>query len=355
MTIKILTVVGTRPQFIKAAPVSRLLRRNATEILVHTGQHYDPTLSSVFFKELALYQPNYHFTLKETDHGAQTGEMLTQIERVLLKEAPQLVLVYGDTNSTLAGALAAAKLHIPIAHVEAGLRSYNRKMPEEINRVLTDHLSTKLFCPTPIAIQNLEQEGLVTNVELTGDVMLDALLFNKKLANNSSVLTNLGLKPKDYLLMTIHRAENTDNINNLSEIVTAINQIQTTTLLPLHPRTEKKLADFSLRINNKYVLLIKPVSYINMLALAMSAKKIITDSGGLQKEAFWLHVPCITIRNETEWKETVMAGGNYLAGPSSKNIIDGIKSFTATFPKNTELKTSAAANIVTSLLNFLGN
>lgn len=332
LLLKVLTVVGARPQFIKAAPVSRALRQKAEEILVHTGQHYDQSMSEVFFEQLQIPVPDYHLHVGSQSHGAQTGAMLSKIEEVLLKEKPDAVLVYGDTNSTLAGSLAAAKLHIPVAHVEAGLRSFNKKMPEEINRVLTDHVSTWLFCPTDAAIENLRAEGIVNGVYRTGDVMLDTFLFNRKLASEkSTIFEDYELEPGSYLLVTVHRAENTDHPERLRNIVSALNRLEVPAVFPVHPRTKKKMKEQKLVIDNPKVQLLPPVSFLDMVQLEVHAQKILTDSGGVQKEAFFAHVPCITLRDETEWVETVEHGANSLVGADPEKILEAVHSFAVDF------------------------
>ena len=323
--MKIATIIGARPQFIKAAMVNKAVQKHnmeskcpaITEIIVHTGQHYDDNMSAVFFRELNIPEPDLNLGIGSGPHGQQTGQMLIRIEEVLLSEKPDLVIVYGDTNSTLAGALAAAKLKIPIAHVEAGLRSFNREMPEEYNRVLTDHCSDLLFCPTQTAVQNLKHEGISKGVYLVGDVMCDSVLHNLKLAEkNSCILEKLDLKPKKYALATIHRAENTDEPKKLKSIFYALDKIAQNgwhVIVPLHPRTQKKLNNSETYQLNDLVL-IEPLSYLDMLLLEKQAKVILTDSGGVQKEAYWFEVPCVTLRNETEWVETVETSWNYLAG-----------------------------------------
>ena len=329
--MKLLTVVGARPQFIKAAPLSRAIERHnrqnpecpLREILLHTGQHYDAAMSQVFFDELELCQPDYNLGIGSGPHGRQTGRMLEAIETVLLTEKPDLVLVYGDTNSTLAGALAAAKLHIPVAHVEAGLRSFNRRMPEEINRVLADHLATWLLCPTRTAVENLAREGITRGVHQVGDVMYDSLRYNAQLARKRSrILARLKLTPQDYALATVHRAENTDDPERLGSITHALEALAGEGLpvvLPLHPRTRAALGAAGL--SPEQLQLIAPVSYLDMLLLEQNARLILTDSGGVQKEAFFFRVPCITLRQETEWLETVQTGWNVLAGPETERII----------------------------------
>jgi len=327
--MKAVTIVGARPQFIKAAPVSRELRRTLTEVLVHTGQHYDENMSSVFFEELGIPEPEYSLGIGSGSHGAQTGAMLVGIEKVLLTEKPDWVLVYGDTNSTLAGVLAAAKLHVPVAHVEAGLRSFNRRMPEEINRVLTDHISSLLFCPSRVAVQNLAAEGIVRGVHDVGDVMVDALAYASGQARQrSDILDRLGLSENNYLLATVHRAENTDDSERLLNIMQAFARIDEPIVFPVHPRTRKTLERHSSEIPHSASLIqIEPQGYIDMVQLEAAARMILTDSGGIQKEAYWLGVPCITLRDETEWVETVTAGWNRLVGAKASLIVEAVRSF----------------------------
>jgi UDP-N-acetylglucosamine 2-epimerase len=323
--VNIVTIVGARPQFIKAAPVCRALRARHREVLVHTGQHYDASMSDVFFAELGIPEPDANLGIGSGSHGQQTGRMLMAIEEVLLNEQPDWVLVYGDTNSTLAGALAAVKLGVPVAHVEAGLRSFNRAMPEEHNRVLTDHCADLLFCPTQTAVDLLAAEGLTSGVHLVGDVMVDALRQHAELARQrSDVLVRLGLAPHDYLLATVHRPYNTDVPDNLRSIFAAFGDITRQTgrpvVLPLHPRTRRQLADLSLT-PPAGVRLLDPVGYLDMLALEQAAALILTDSGGIQKEAYAFAVPCITLRPETEWVETVQAGWNMVVGADRAAIV----------------------------------
>ncbi len=322
--MKLCTVVGARPQFIKAATVSRVIESNhdINEIIIHTGQHYDQNMSDQFFDELNIPKPGYHLNIGSSSHGKQTGQMLAGIEELLIKEKPDWVLVYGDTNSTLAGALAAAKLNIPIAHVEAGLRSFNRKMPEEINRITADHLSTILFPPTENGHQQLLKEGIAAeNIFNVGDVMYDATLFyNEYNIVRQTITETLKLEPKSYCLATIHRAENTDDEVRLKNICNAFIELSQTTriVLPLHPRTRAVLSKMELlETLANHVMLIDPVGYLDMLALEKAAKTIITDSGGVQKEAYFNHVPCITLRNETEWVELVEGGWNQLCSPDN--------------------------------------
>ncbi|MCL6442254.1 MAG: UDP-N-acetylglucosamine 2-epimerase (non-hydrolyzing) [Alicyclobacillus sp.] len=321
--MKILTVVGARPQFIKASVVSRLLRKRSgiEERIVHTGQHYHNNMSAVFFDELGIPKPEYNLHIGSGNHGAQTGAMLQAIEEVLLSYRPDYVAVYGDTNSTLAGALAAAKLHIPVAHVEAGLRSFNRKMPEEINRVLTDHLSTSLFAPTTTAVKNLEREGIAgPSVHLVGDVMYDAVLHFSQLADErSGILSHLQVSPKSYILATIHRAENTDDVERLQTIFNGLSAVSRDipVVMPLHPRTRRVLEAAGLTGSLlQSIRICDPVGYLDMTMLEKSALVIVTDSGGVQKEAFFHKVPCVTLRTETEWIELVELGWNTLLSPN---------------------------------------
>lgn len=326
--MKIISIVGARPQFIKCAPVSTELRKKHEEILIHTGQHYDNELSAVFFEELEIPKPDYNLGVGSGLHGGQTGKILIAVEKVLLKEAPDMVIVYGDTNSTLAGALAAAKLHIKLAHVEAGLRSFDRRMPEEINRVLTDHASDILFCPTQTAVENLKKEGVV-GIYNVGDVMFDALLHNKEIAENkSTILEDSGLGHKQYLVATIHRQSNTDDKRNLQNIVDALCEVEETIIFPVHPRTAKYLKEYGLWEKlQKHVKLVKPLGYLDFLSLMAHARKILTDSGGVQKEAYMLKVPCITLRTNTEWIETVEDGWNVLVGVNKERIIRMVNEF----------------------------
>ena len=334
--MKICVIIGARPQFIKSAAISRaisaynslaLTSSRLTEVIIHTGQHYDEGMSAVFFQELGIPEPAYNLAVGSGSHGQQTGEMLVAIEKVLMTEQPDWIFVYGDTNSTLAGALAGAKLHIPIAHVEAGLRSFNRHMPEEINRVVTDHLSTVLFCPSQISVNNLAAEGILTGVSIVGDVMADAMQFAaEKTSANSNIMERLGLSPQSYLFATVHRAENTDNSQRLTNILSAFETMHKTIVFPVHPRTRKLLKNSGYK-PPEYVRLIDPVSYFDNIALEKSARIIMTDSGGMQKEAYWLKVPCITLRDETEWVETVELGWNILAGSDQQKIVNAVRYF----------------------------
>ena len=332
--MKIASIVGARPQFIKAAAVSRELRKRHKEILVHTGQHYDYEMSGIFFNGLGLPQPDVNLEVGSGSHGAQTAAMLAGIEDVLVAERPDYLLIYGDTNSTLAGALAASKLSVPIAHVEAGLRSFNRRMPEEINRVVADHLSELLLCPSDTAVRNLSAEGITRNVHLVGDVMLDVLNWAKqRLATQSpEILKRLGLTKQHYLLATVHRSENTDDLARLSQILNAFNALDEPVVFPVHPRARKMITCAGLRLAG-HVQLIDPIGYLDMVALAGAARLVLTDSGGLQKEAYWLGVPCVTLRDETEWVETVEAGWNRLVGSDSEKIVEAAHFFAPSGPR----------------------
>ena len=326
--MKVASIVGARPNFVKLAPVSREVRRRFDEVIIHTGQHYDYEMDKIFFDDMGIPAPDYHLGIGSGSHGHQTGEMLKKIEEVIISEKPDVVLVFGDTNSTLAGALAAAKLHIYVAHVEAGLRSYDKSMPEEINRVLVDHCSDLLLCPTKTAVENLKIEGIKRNVYLTGDVMVDAQRDCAKIAENKSrILADLGIKPKDYCLATIHRASNTDDPDKFRAIIEALEELGDI-VIPCHPRAEKYLRQFGLWDDlNRRARVIKPVGYFDMLMLEKNAKKILTDSGGVQKEAYLLGIPCITLRDETEWVETVADGWNVLVGSSREKIVQLARHF----------------------------
>jgi UDP-GlcNAc3NAcA epimerase len=325
--MKILTVIGARPQFIKAAAVSRLVRAapDTSEVLVHTGQHYDGNMSDVFFRELGIPAPDHHLGVGSGPHGAMTGRMLEKIEAVILAEKPDRLLVYGDTNSTLAGALAAAKLHVPVAHVEAGLRSFNPRMPEEVNRVLTDHVSRWLFCPTRAAVDNLKREGIADDrVRLVGDVMYDVALAAR---DAGRTVDHWGVEPGNYVLATIHRAENTDDPARLAAIFGGLTEVarRVPVVLPLHPRTRAVLKREGATGPAAGVHLTDPVGYLDMASLERHARLVVTDSGGVQKEAFFHRVPCVTLRDETEWVELVELGWNWLVPPTSPAAVrDGV-------------------------------
>jgi len=368
--LKILTIVGARPQFIKAYPVSKAIseNKNIEEVLLHTGQHYDFNLSQIFFSELSLKEPDYNLGVGSASHGKQTGEMLRGIENVIEKESPDLILIYGDTNSTLAGALSGAKCNIPVAHIEAGLRSINMKMPEEINRILADRISTYLFCPTQNAFNNLMNEGFGNfkykgfkfekpQVIFSGDVMYDAFLLCKKILKPSSEIQKLTENISCFYLATIHRAENTDSKVNLKNIIEAFEEIskEMPVVFPIHPRTREKLDKYNISTNK--VKLIEPVGYFDMLYLLEKCDKVLTDSGGLQKEAYFSGKPCITLRNETEWTELLEIGANFLTGTKKDQIIKAIE---INFKLNRANKGiygngNASKIIVESLYGFIDN
>lgn len=322
--MRVVSIVGARPQFIKAAPVCRALRERHEEILVHTGQHYDRAMSGVFFEELGIPAPDFNLGVGSGSHGRQTAEMLAAIESLLIEAAPDCVLVYGDTNTTLAGGLAAAKLDIPVAHVEAGLRSFDRRMPEEVNRVVVDHISRVLLCPTPAAVENLRAEGLTRGVELVGDVMLDTARHYAEGLASAQTLSAFGVSPGEYFLATVHRAGNSDDPGRLAAIVRAFTRVGKTVVWPVHPRTAKNLAAFGLEHlvrETGDVRMVDPVSYGQTIALLRDAAALLTDSGGMQKEAYFFGVPCVTLRDETEWVETVELGWNVLAGADTERIV----------------------------------
>jgi UDP-N-acetylglucosamine 2-epimerase len=321
-----LTVVGARPQFIKAAPVSRALRAAGhIEFLVHTGQHYDHNMSRVFFEEMNIPEADLNLEVGSGTHGLQTAQMLIGLEKSMQEQKPDRVLVYGDTNSTIAGALAAVKSAIPVAHVEAGLRSFNRTMPEEHNRVLTDHCSDQLFCPTTTAVQNLSREGITKGVQLVGDTMLDAVIeFGNIAGARSRILEDLELKPRGYLLATLHRPYNTDVPENLRHILEAFAALNETVVFPVHPRTRQRIEALTPLTTPANVKMIEPVGYLDMLMLERNARLVLTDSGGMQKEAFFFQVPCVTLRPETEWVETVAAGWNILAAANRDKIVTAV-------------------------------
>jgi UDP-GlcNAc3NAcA epimerase len=338
---ELISIVGARPQFVKIAPLLRAFERHNSHgsqpvenIIVHTGQHYDAAMSDIFFEELSIPHPTINLGVGSGRHGSQTGQMLEKIEQVLLERQADMVVVYGDTNSTLAGALAAAKLHIPVAHVEAGVRSFNRRMPEEINRVIADHASDLLLAPTQTAMENLRKEGLSAKAVLTGDLMYDAVLFSRDVAEQrSTILERLNLAPGDYGVITVHRAENTDDDRRLGNLLAAFNDISASMLnliFPVHPRTAKLLATRCPAWSpHPRLHLIEPIGYLDMLRLVSHARLTLTDSGGVQKEAFFLGCPCITLREETEWLETIYAGGNILAGVEPHKICDAVSTWEA--------------------------
>jgi len=346
--MKLFSVVGARPQFIKAATVSRAIadynQQNPLSVIhesiIHTGQHFDYGMSEVFFEKLKMPRPVINLGINSCAHGEMTGRMLMEMEDVFIRQAPEWVIVYGDTNSTLAAALAAAKLHIPIAHVEAGLRSFNKKMPEEVNRVLSDHVSDLLLCPTRTAIKNLKAEGIIGNVHMVGDVMYDSLLYFAQLAEKEShVLDDLSLTSGEYCLATVHRAENINDLEKLQSIFKALDEILKNgplVILPLHPATRNKIKLLGISIKN--IRMVDPVDYLDMLVLEKNAVVILTDSGGVQKEAYWFGVPCVTLREETEWVETVEMGWNILTGADSERIVEAFrKSLFLVSAKGTEV------------------
>lgn len=333
--MNILSIVGARPQFIKAASVSKQLRKKHNEILLHTGQHYDKELSEIFFDDLNIPEPDYNLNVGSDTRKKQVEKMLKGIEKVISKHELNVVLVYGDTNSTLAGALSAAKLKIPIAHVEAGLRSFDERMPEEHNRVETDRVSNLLFCPTDTAVNNLKTEKIETGVFKIGDVMVDALINNLTLAKKSNILTKLNLKPNQYFVATVHRQSNTDDINNLKNIVEAFIESKKKIVFPIHLRTQKYLKIYNLYnklLESENVLAIDPLGYLDFLWLMRNAQKIITDSGGVQKEAYILRKPCITLRENTEWVETIQEGWNVLVSADKNKILDAVNNFNSFKP-----------------------
>ena len=325
--MKIISVVGARPEFIQATPVSRALRKDHHEILVHTGQHYDYLMSQTFFDELGIPTPDYNLEVGSGSHAGQTAEILVRFEEVVMKEKPDVVIVRGDTNSTLAGALVASKLHIPTVHIEAGERSFDRRMPEEINRLVADQLSSAYFCVSQTAVRQLAREGITKDVFWVGDVMLDANLANRPIARQkSTVLTRLELAPESYGLVTVHRAGNTDDPARLANIVRALSQVGETVVFPMHPRTRGALQKLDVQFGEN-VRVIEPVSYYDMMVLEENARMIATDSGGVQREAYFMQKPCLTLRDETEWTETVKVGWNKLVGVDMECILNEWKTF----------------------------
>jgi UDP-GlcNAc3NAcA epimerase len=348
--LKVVTIVGARPQFVKAAAISRELRKRHEEILVHTGQHYDYEMSGVFFDGLKIPPADVNLGVGSGPHGAQTGAMLKGIEDVLVAERPDYMVIYGDTNSTLAGALAASKLNVPVAHIEAGLRSFNRRMPEEINRVVADHLSDILLCPSDTAVSNLANEGISQNVHNVGDVMLDVLNWAKdELRARSADSGHFGLGRRSYVVATVHRSENTDDPARLSGILRALDAIGEPVVFPVHPRARKIINGSGFQLK-PHVKLIEPLGYLEMVSLTSSSRLVLTDSGGLQKEAYWLGVPCVTLRDETEWVETVQAGWNTLAGADAAAIVEAVRSFDPKRPQPALYGDGRAAGACVSLL-----
>jgi UDP-GlcNAc3NAcA epimerase len=354
MTQKITTIVGARPQFIKLAPFSKKVREKFRETIVHTGQHYDPNMSDTFFQELEIPHPDYNLDIGSGSHGVQTGQMLIALEKVVEREKPDLIAVFGDTNSTLAGAVVGSKLQIPVAHVEAGLRSFNRSMPEEINRIVADHCSDLLFAPTATAVENLTREGLAPKTCLSGDIMLDTLHHNvPKAMKREGILKEFNLSAKEYLLLTLHRPYTVDNTDKLKSIFMAISDVNIPVIFPVHPRTRKMMTDNNLEVSSNLILT-DPLGYLDFILLQMKASKILTDSGGIQKEAYLLQVPCITIRPETEWIETVEAGWNLVVGNDAQKLRQAILKFNPTGKQSPIFGTySVAEKIVGVIEKFL--
>jgi UDP-GlcNAc3NAcA epimerase len=350
--MKILSVVGARPEFVQAMPISRAMRAGHQEILVHTGQHYDYQMSQAFFDELDIPVPDYNLGVGSATQAQQTAEIMVGLEKVLLEEKPDFVVMRGDTNSSLAAALTASKLNIPFAHVEAGERSFNRTMPEEINRLVADRLANLHFCVSQAAEQNLSAEGLTGSVYWVGDVMLDALLYARPLAREKSkILEKLQIEPHKYSLVTIHRAANTDDPKRLEQIVSALNRVSETVILPVHPRTQKALSGLHLRFEDN-VRIIEPVGYFDMLVLEENARLIATDSGGVQREAYYLEIPCLTLRDETEWMGTVEAGWNKLTGAGQNLILENWFGFV---PPNDHPPIYGVGNAAQRIVDILDN
>lgn len=353
--MRLISIVGARPQFVKLAVVSAALRQQHEEVIIHTGQHYDYNMSAQFFSELAIPEPDYHLAVGSGPHGAQSARMIESIEQVLLREQPDWVIVYGDTNSTLAGALAAAKLQIAVAHVEAGLRSYNRSMPEEINRVVTDHLADLLFCPTETARRQAKSEGITRGVEVVGDVMYDLLLrvLPELDACAETLLPALDVRAGAYALVTLHRAANTDDPQTMRQLAEAINRLEMPVIFPIHPRTRACVERYEIDWRS-HVHLIEPVGYREMLTLERAAARVLTDSGGVQKEAFFLGVPCVTLRTETEWPETVETGWNVLTGCDVEAILSACQRPTPAPPTSRPFGTGDAAQRIAHALSAYG-
>lgn len=356
--MKIITIIGARPQFIKAAVVSRAFaehRPDVCEILVHTGQHYDANMSDVFFEELNIPRPEYNLGIGGGTHGQNTGRMIEKLEELMLREEPDWVMVYGDTDSTLAGALAATKLHIPVAHVEAGLRSFNRRMPEEINRVLTDHVATLMFAPTELAQINLRNEGIVDDkIHVVGDVMYDAALYYKACARKPAWFDALGIAVDEFVLCTIHRAENTDDRDRMQGIFEGLEGAGLPVILPLHPRTRNKLQQMKLQLPAN-IKVVDPVGYLEMVWMEANCKIIATDSGGVQKEAYFHQKPCVTLRDETEWVELVEAGYNELTGASANKIAKALRKYGNIGFEKMLYGDGKSADAIVKKLNFLAH
>jgi UDP-N-acetylglucosamine 2-epimerase len=354
--LRVISIVGIRPEFVQCSPVSKELRKWCEERIVHTGQHYDHEMSKLFFTQLGIPEPTYHLEVGAGSHAYQIGETLKRTEEVLLKERPNVVLVYGDSNSTLAGAVIASRLGIKVAHIEAGLRSWDRSMPEETNRILTDHCSDFFFCPTQTAANNLRREGITSYVYLVGDVTTETLRSCEQIARRSNILESLAIETQQYFLATIHRAGNTDNEESLTNVVEALLQINGTVVFPVHPRTEKRLKECGLhrRLHEK-VKLIPPLGYIDFLKLLGCAKKVLTDSGGIQKEAYLLRVPCITLRENTEWVETVKEGWNTLTGVDKEKIVKMANEFEPNGTQRDIFGQGAHKRVVEVLIREMGS
>ena len=325
--MKIISIVGARPQFIKLAPLSKKIREFHDEIIIHTGQHYDKNMSNAFFEDLKFNRPKYNLNINGGLHGFQTARMIEEIEKILIKEKPNAVIVFGDTNTTLAGTIAASKLDCIIFHIEAGLRSFNKHMPEEINRIVADHLSDYLFCPTDNGMKNLSKENLIDKSFLTGDIMVDSIKYALEISNSQDVLKKYSLKSDKFYLLTLHRPYNVDDIDKMKRILNSLSSLDFKVLFPIHPRTKNNFKKNNLEMPNN-IIVIDPLSYLDFINIQKNSKKIITDSGGIQKEAYILKKPCVTLRTETEWVETVESGWNLLLNPNiNKNISSKIKSF----------------------------
>jgi len=351
--MKIAFIVGARPQFIKLGPLSKKINAHFKEVIIHTGQHFDENMSDMFFKDLSIPKPDYNLNINCGTHGEQTGNMMIELEKVLKRECPYLVIVFGDTNSTLAGSLVCSKLHIPIIHVEAGLRSFNKEMPEEINRILSDHASDFLFAPTRTAMKNLKREGIVEKAVLTGDIMVDSLIDNIESADQmSNILETKGVGAEKYYLMTLHRPYNVDDPNKLNKIFKKLSKIGCQVIFPVHPRTRKIINENQLAIPENF-LLSDPVGYLDFIKLESSSMKIITDSGGIQKEAYILKKPCITIRPETEWIETVKDGWNLLVDADSDDFVNTIESFNPIKKQNDIFGTNVAQKMFEKIMGIM--
>lgn len=350
--MNVVSIVGARPQFVKAFAVSRQLRKSATETLVHTGQHYDEEMSSIFFKELEIPEPDYNLGVGSGSHGEQTASMISQIETVIDQEVPDIVLLYGDTNSTLAGSIAASKMDATLAHVEAGLRSYNRDMPEEINRIVTDTLSDLLFAPSETAVENLREEGITAGVYNTGDVMCDSLVWiQERIDSLPEGVAAVVDDDQEFILATVHRAENTDDREKLQSIFDGLADLPHTVLMPIHPRTRKRLEQLGLyRHYNAEIEIIGPVGYLDFISIMEAATLVVTDSGGAQKEAFFLNTPCVTLRNETEWIETVQLGWNVLVGADADRIREEVATFEVPSTHPNPYGDGTAARAIVSIL-----